>query len=446
MADPPGSTWSGHPRGVVLVAFTELWERFSYWGMAGILVLYLTASREAGGWGWADADALRLYGWYGGAAFVLPVFGAWLTNNHLGEQRCVLWGGSIIVAGHLLLASPVWFAPPLGHALFLLGLGCIAFGTGLLKPAISSLVSLLYPHADARRDEGFALFFLAIYIGAFLGAIVVGFLGERVGWHAGFAAAAAGMGLALLMYVALKPRWLGELGRAPARVSAVGNAALTRQERERLGVLAVQGAFTALYAAGFYQMFGLLNLYAHERLDRHVWGFEVPTPWLQTVSLCGFFICTPLLAALWRRLARDTRNPSASWKLVAGLGALAAGYGVLTCGENSAGAAVPHVTWMICAYLLFGLGDAFVWANQISLVSKLAPARWSATLVGAWYVCIGIGTWLTGVIGAQAQGHAPGRVFAWLACGCLAAALLLALCTPALRRAMHGHERLDVAT
>jgi POT family proton-dependent oligopeptide transporter len=166
-------TWWGHPRGVFLVAFTELWERFSYWGLAGLLVLYLTAAPAAGGWGWENADAVQFYGWYGGLAFALPVVGGWLANNYLGERRCILWGGVAITTGHAMLAAPVVVADQgLAHSLFLFGLLLIVLGTGLLKPTISSIVAQLYPGGDARRDEGFSLFFVAIYIGAMLGALV----------------------------------------------------------------------------------------------------------------------------------------------------------------------------------------------------------------------------------------------------------------------------------
>ena len=437
-------TWAGHPRGAFLVAFTELWERFSYWGLAGLLVLFLTAPTETGGWGWEHATAVKFYGWYGGLAFVLPVLGAWLANNFLGERRCILWGGVSIALGHALLAAPALLEQPyqIESPIFLLGLLCIVCGTGLLKPTISSIIAHLYPAGGTRRDDAFAWFFIAIYIGAFFGALVPGVLGERVGWHYGLGAAGAGMVVGLACYVALQGAWLGDIGNEPVKRAAATRAAprLTREEWHRIAVIAIQGAFTVCYAAGFYQMFGFLNLYAHEELDRTVGAFEIPTTWMQTISLLSFFVCVPALSALWRRLAARGRNPSASYKLALGLGALACGYLVIAYAEGVHGAGKPFVLWLVATYVLFGLGDAFVWANQVSLTSKLAPPRYSALFIGAWYICIGLGTWLTGYVGALAQHHSFRNVFLGLAAGCASAALMLALFTPALRRWMHGAE------
>lgn len=493
--DPLGRTIGEHPLGVYLVAFTEMWERFSYWGFAGIFVLFLTATPEDGGWGWRDADALRLYGWYGGMAFVVPVFGAWLANNHLGERRCIFWGAVLITLGHASIAG-IWVGPEVagwvsGHDVaaslqqtgvrpgspmpgesvargikewltanpdagvsyglmltayllkswgFVAGLVLIIAGTGLLKPAISSIVASLYPAGGARRDEGFAWFFVGIYIGALLGAVVTGFLGERLGWHYGLTAAGLGMAFGLGAYLSKQKSWLGDIGRLPRRADAAKSAPLTPAERQRLFVILIQGAFTVLYAAGFYQMFGLLNLYAHKELDRQVGGFEVPTTWMQTINLWSFFVCIPALAWLWRRLARLGRNPSASYKLAFGIGALAVGYSLIAFGESVRGTEKTHIAWLVATYLLFGLGDALVWPSQISLTSKLAPERYTALAVGGWYVCIGLGTWLTGYIGALASGYAFSEVFLALATASMAAALLLAAVTPFLKGWMHGVE------
>lgn len=457
-------TWGGHPRGAYLVAFTELWERFSYWGLAGLLVLYLTAAPEQGGWGWANADAVKLYGWYGGLAFALPAIGAWLANNYLGERRCILWGAVGIAIGHFLLASPVLFpwawqqlvpgdagpealarAREAGHGAFLGGLLLIVSGTGLMKPTISSIVAQLYPAGGARRDEAFAYFFVAIYIGALFGALVTGYLGERAGWHYGLGAAGVGMLIGLVLYVALQNRWLGDLGREPIKQVVASREPLTREERHRIGVVLVQGLFTILYALGFYQMYGLLSLYAHNELDRYVGSFLVPTTWVQTISLCSFFVCVPATALLWRRMAKRNRNPSASYKLAMGLGVMAVGYVILIFAEAARDGGKPSFMWLGSTYLLFGLGDSLVWANQVSLTSKLAPARYSAFFIGAWYLCIGIGTWLTGPVGAWAQGYPYSTSFTWLALGCAIAALTIAALTPLLRRYMHGAEHLELS-
>lgn len=437
-----GREWFGHPRGMFLVAATEMWERFSYWGMAGLLVLFLTASPETGGWGWSATQALQLYAWYAGMAFMLPVAGAWLANNHLSERKCIVWGGMVIVLGHLLLAVSPWLATSGAEGwIFMLGLLLILAGTGLMKPTISSIVAHLYPEGGMRRDEGFNYFFVAIYIGAFFGALVAGFLGERVGWHYGFGAAALGMAFGIACYLAKQGAWLGEIGRAVPVRRHMDRVPLSAVEKQHVAVIVVQGLFTVIYAVGFYQMFGMLNLYARDALNRHVGGFEVPTTWLQTVNLLSFFVCVPVLGWVWRRLARRRSNPSASYKLAMGIGALAIGYVILSVGEGSSGAALPSVAWLVAAYLLFGLGDALVWANQISLTSKLAPERYRTMMVGGWYICIGIGTWLTGYVGELADRYPYRWIFIGLAIGCATAALALTLLTPFLQRYMHGLEQ-----
>jgi POT family proton-dependent oligopeptide transporter len=187
-------------------------------------------------------------------------------------------------------------------------------------------------------------------------------------------------------------------------------------------------------------MFALLNLYAHTEVDRRMGGFEIPTTWLQTISLCSFFVCIPLLARFWRRLAGSGRNPSASWKLALGIGALAVGYAILAVGESERAAGLADIGWLVATYLLFGLGDALVWPGQISLTSKLAPARYTAFAVGAWYVCIGIGTWLAGYVGAVAAPFPFESVFVALGIALAAIAGMLALLTPRLKRLMHGCE------
>ena len=495
---PLDHTLGGHPLALYLVAFTEMWERFSYWGFAGILVLFLTTTPADGGWGWQDADALRLYGWYGGLAFVVPVCGAWLANNVLGERRCIFWGALAITLGHASIAL-LWLGPAVlrlvtGHDLgvvllesnvvlglpfpgegvrgpvsdwvaahpasgvpvhlvmaayllkswaFLLGLLLIIAGTGLLKPAISSIVAALYPAGGARRDEGFAYFFVGIYVGALLGALVTGLLGEKLGWHYGLTAAGFGMALGLLGWLWKQKAWLGEIGIAPLRQRHASHIPLSRMERQRLLVIVVQGAFTVAYAAGFYQMFGLLNLYAHNELDRVIGGFEIPTTWMQTINLWSFFVCIPALAWAWRRLAVVGRNPSASYKLALGIGVLAVGYAVIGIGESVRGSGKTDLVWLVCTYLLFGLGDALVWPSQISLTSKLAPARYAAMAVGSWYIWIGLGTWLTGYIGAVATGFAFSTAFMSLAAVLAGLAVLLALLTPALKVLMHGREDPD---
>jgi POT family proton-dependent oligopeptide transporter len=453
----PGGTLLGYPKGVFHVAATELWERFSYWGLMAIFVLFLTAGVGEGGFGWERADAMKLYGAYVGAAFAGPLIGGWIANNYWGERRCILIGGLLIVAGHLCLAGPAavpWLAERMFGAdvqplwqeasvslgqlspsdaewqriaavaqsngmaatqlqgvyrlitvTFTLGLLLVITGTGLIKPTISSIISHFFVPGDNRRDGAFGMFFVAIYVGCILGIFVVGYLGERVGWHWGFAAAAVGMLVSLLGYLWKQDEYLGDIGRTPANQGAGFGALseLTREEKSRIRVLLWQAFFTALYAAAFFQAGGLLLLFAAEHLDRQAGGWTIPASWLVNVATIAFVALTPLAIRLWSRLDRAGRDPGAPVKLAWGLLIIGAAYLLLACVSATTSFETGEKAswlWMVVVYLCFGIGDVLVWPNQISLVSRLAPLRLSAVFVGGWYVTIGVGTWLTGYIGA----------------------------------------------
>lgn len=500
-------TWFGHPKGVFLVAFTELWERFSYFGMAALLALYLASPVASGGWGWSRSEAALFYGFYAGLVFAVPVVGGWLANNHLGERRCILIGALLLVTGHVLLGGPAFVpylieqltgvdaraiivqsdvalgrlwamsdvAPRLQAAAaqiggaehlqslsraavwsylgasgsFLFGLVCIVVATGLFKAAIASIVGKLYPAADARRDTGYAVFFTCIYLGAMLANFAVGGLGETLGWHYGFGAAAGGMAIATTLYVWKQQEYLGDLGRTPDRVaSRTPRAPLTEAERDRIRVVIMQGAFTTVYAAGFFQKGGLINLYTRDHVERAVFGMQIPATWFLSVSTFVFMVSTPLLAALYLRLARRDRNPSASYKLAAGLFIIGAAYAIIGNAEAAridSGAPTIGALHLVAMYVLFGVADALVWPNQLALATKLSPSRYSAFTIGAWHLTIGFGTWLAGLIGNAVESVGNMQIFLWMALLCTFCAAAVVLLTPTMRRMMHGAEHTGVA-
>lgn len=505
-------TWFGHPKGVFLVAFTELWERFSYFGMTGLLALYLTADTASGGWGWSSGDAVLFYGIYTGLVFVVPVLGAWIANSYLGERRCIVIGAILMMTGHLLLSGPtllvsviehfthidaeavitqsgvalgrIWALPDVGRALaktaaqssdtaadalrlyraaiwtyvagggsFLLGLACIVAATGLFKSTITSIVGKMYPESDARRDAGYAVLLTCVYVGAVLANLTAGGLGEKFGWPYGFGAAAVGMAIALVVYLWKEKQYLGDIGVVPDRTTASmaneSSGANIREERSRLWVLILQGIFTTIYAAAFYQKGGLLTLYTRDYVDRALFGFQVPATWFMSISVLVFMIATPLLAVAYLRLARQNRNPSASYKLAAGLIAIGAAYALVAAAEATReatdGIAVSGL-WLIGMYVLFGISDALVWPNQLALATKLSPKRFAALTVGAWHFVIGIGTFLAALIATIAGYFGILEVFHVLAALCLAAGALVALMTPMMRRWMHGAENTTLSS
>lgn len=504
MRERRAGAWFGHPRGVFLVAFTELWERFSHFGMGALLALYLASDVASGGWGWSRSDAILFYSSYAGLVFVTPVLGGWISSACLGERRCIVIGALLLMTGHLALAGPaflpeliqgfsdadvraivaqsgvalgrVWALNEVAQILgataaqfssnadeamrvsraalwsyvaasgsFFFGLACIAIASGLFKAAIASIIGKLYPAADPRRDTGYAIFFSCIYTGAMLANFAVGGLGETFGWHYGFGAAAAGMAIATAIYLWKQKKYLGDLGRMPDRIAAPSarssRVPLTAQERDRVRVLMLQGAFTTIYAAGFFQKGGLLNLYTQDYVDRTLFGMQIPATWFLSVSTLVFIIAAPLLAELYLRLARRDRNPSVSYKLAAGLIALGVAYAMVGHAESArieTGAAAISAAHLVAMYVLFGLGDALVWPSQLALTTRLSPARYMAFTVGAWHLTVGLGTWLAGWIGNTVETVGNLQVFLWMALLCTLAAAAVVLLAPTMHRMMHG--------
>jgi POT family proton-dependent oligopeptide transporter len=450
-----------HPPGIFLVSATEMWERFSYYGISALFVLYLTAAPASGGFGWATDDAVRLYGLYAGLAFAGPAVGGWVSSSVLGERRCIVIGATAIMFGHVLLGGPAYFpllmeslsglpvssilqqsgvvqgqllpddsilaslavaaqaagtqaprAVTIAYLLrgwsFVAGLGLVVIGTALIKPTISSIVGKLYAPDDPRRVFGFTLFMAGIWGGAFTANFAAGTLGERVGWHYGFMAAAIGMGIGLTSYLLLQQRLLGDLGREPDRRHPGASpfrllSETTPRERQQLAALLVMSLFTVVYSIAFYQEFGLLTLFVKESVDRSIAGFEIPASWFLSVSTLSFLLFAPAIGAV---LARRGRSPGPASSLEWGLGALACGYIVLIVFIDrhviAQGSPVPMM-WFIAAYAFFGIGDAFIWPAQLAIVTALAPRSMTSFAVGVWYVTVGAGTYIAGIVGAWGE-------------------------------------------
>ncbi|MBL8271331.1 peptide MFS transporter, partial [Steroidobacter sp.] len=324
------------------------------------------------------------------------------------------------------------------------GLLLVLIGTGLIKPTISSIVSHFFAAGDRRRDGAFGLFFAAVYVGCILGTVVVGFLGERAGWHWGFGAAALGMLLSLSVYWWKQQDYLGDIGVAPVG-RAEGLSALRRlttPEWDRIKVILWQGLFTALYAAAFFQAGGLLLLFVDAHLDRQFLGWVIPSTWLINIATISFVILTPCAIRLWNRLEQRGRNPSAPTKLAWGLLVIGSAYLLLAyLASASSGGVKVSWLWMALVYLCFGIGDVLVWPNQIALTSRLAPRSLSAVFIGGWYITIGVGTWMTGYIGALGYTWGLQPLFFTMSLTLLALGVVAWWLTPRLLLMTHGLER-----
>jgi POT family proton-dependent oligopeptide transporter len=439
------------PPGIFLLFGVEMWERFSFYGMKAFLVLF-AADAARGGLGWSKASASRLMGTYGFMCYALPVVGGWLADRVLGTHRALVIGAFIIAAGHFTLAVPT--VPT-----FFLGLGLVAIGTGLFKVNASTMVGQLYTQGDRRRDAGFTIFYMGVNVGAFFGQIVCGYFAtsKRFGWHWGFGAAGVGMLLGLASYLALRRRYLAGIGEVPNRAIAAQEAKapvtapLTSEERARLVALLVVFAFTIIFWMAFEQTASSMNFFADERTNRMVRGFEVPTPWFQSVNPLVLILAAPFFAALWTALARRGREPSTPAKMTIALVLVAAGFVVMVFGAlRAAGGGLVSPWWLIVAYTLHTFGELCLSPIGLSFVTKLAPVKMVALLMGMWFFATSIAEFLAGQLAALTDMISSGRLFHLLggqadfflvlvAAPLVAAAGLFAL-TPWLRRRMHGRD------
>src|SRR6266550_8754674 len=298
----------GHPRGLSTLSFTEMWERFSYYGMRAFLILYMTAPAAAGGLGMADADAASIYGTYTGSVWGAAILGGIVADRFLGQYRSVLIGGIIIALGHFTLAFK---ALPFFYS----GLGLIVVGTGLLKPNVSTLVGSLYERGDARRDAGFSIFYMGINLGAFIGPLIAGYLAQRVDWHLGFASAGVGMTFGVTQYILGKKRLqpaLDRLTTAPSATSlggATSHAAsdafrFTRAEWKRMGAIVIFFLVAILFWGAYEQAGSTLNLFADRFTRLDVFGFSFPSSWFQSVQPIFVVTLAPVFAWMWVRLGR----------------------------------------------------------------------------------------------------------------------------------------------
>ena len=444
-------TWFGHPTGLSTLFFTELWERFSYYGMRALLVLFMVDTVSSGGMGLDDKTASAIYGLYTAFVYLAALPGGWIADRLLGAQRAVWVGGLVIAAGHFTLAIP-------STAAFFIGLVLVVIGTGLLKPNVSAIVGQLYPEGGARRDAGFTIFYMGINMGAFLGPLICGYLGEEVNWHAGFGAAGVGMLFGVFQYRFSANR-LGEAGlhsSAPKVDSAgmdkawypviggclivvlvvvlgltgtlkfnalalaqnttfviVGLAfaffvyifafgKLTPTERNHTLVIVVLFITSAVFWSGFEQAGSSLNLFADRHTDRMVFGFEIPASWFQSLNPFYIVVLAPVFATVWVKLARRQLDPSMPGKFAIGLLILGLGFLVMVVAAKivvAGNQAAPY--WLILTYLLHTMGELCLSPVGLSSVTKLAPKRFVGQMMGIWFLATSLGNLLAGLMAGR---------------------------------------------
>ncbi|MEN0044633.1 MAG: peptide MFS transporter [Pseudomonadota bacterium] len=446
----------GHPRGLATLFFTEMWERFSYYGMRALLVLFMTDQVVTGGLGFTDKTATAIYGLYTAAVYLVALPGGWIADRLMGAQKAVWYGGIIIMAGHFVLAIPNLQA-------FFLGLVLVVLGTGLLKPNISAIVGELYTAEDPRRDAGFTIFYMGINVGAALGPIICGGLGQSdsFGWHYGFAAAGIGMLFGLIQYKLSG----GLLGEAGTHISSTGDAArdaerkrkgwigvwtavaviaavvglalfgvitidavslakgmtyvicsvaaiyfiyvlafagLDTVEKKRVVVIIVLFLAAAMFWSGFEQAGSSLNLFAERYTDRIVGSFEIPASWFQSLNAVFIILLAPLYASAWVWLAKRNMEPSTPFKFALGLIVLAMGFLTMVAAATIVAAgdkAMP--TWLILTYLLHTMGELTLSPVGLSATTKLAPRRFVGQMMGIWFLATSLGNLIAGLIAGE---------------------------------------------
>ena len=475
----------GHPRGLATLFFTEMWERFTYYGIQSILILFLVAASGRGGLGFSDERASAIWGLYLGGTYLFSLLGGWVADRLVGGRLAIASGGVLITAGNTLLAAG-------GTHLFFLGLIFNVLGVGLLKPNVSTTVGELYPEGGSRRDAGFSIFYIGINIGSLVGPMFVPVVAQRFGWHAGFALPALGMLLGVAQFLATR-HYLGGAGAAPAStrprewlglgvfvavigavtalmlsgavtVDPVALAArvswvvgclmagyllyiaflggLTRTERGRVIAMMTLFAASTVFWMAYMQMFGSLTLFAQRYTDLDIFGWRMPAGDMQTIDPLFIITLAPVFAALWVWLGKRGRDLSSPAKFAWGLLLMGAGMLVMYVAALRVlhGSKVSPL-WLTVTYFLSACGELCLSPVGLSSTTKLAPARFAAQTMGLWFLTLALGSFLAGLLSGNYDARHPAtlpalylQLFFWSA----AAGALLLLLTPGVKRLMAG--------
>jgi len=441
--------FGGHPRGLVTLFFTELWERFSYYGMRSILVLYMVAPGAQGGLGFDVKSATSLYGTYTMWVYLTALPGGLMADRLLGAKLAVLLGGIVIACGHLSLIFH-------SMTLFYAGLALIAIGTGLLKPNISTMVGSLYTENDPRRDSGFSIFYMGINIGAILAPLCVGYLAQGESfkrflawmgfdpvqsWHWGFGAAAIGMTLGLIVYL-LNRRRLEHIGNRTSRQrtkekQTTASQPLTRSDWKRIGAIVIFFIFTLLFWAAYEQKGASLNLFAKELVRTEVFGMRFPSSFLQSLTPLFVIMLAPLFSVLWVRLGN--RQPSSPVKFTLGLLFIGLAYCLLVPAAWMTAYGRISPLWLVGLYFLEVVGEMCLSPVGLSTVTKLAPVKLVGIMMGVWFLAASFGNKLAGYLSGFFVANNPMqlvKLYGGIAAGLLISAGILALLTPKVKELM----------
>lgn len=435
----------GHPKGLFVLFFTEMWERFSYYGMRAILVLYLVTQTTGDnpGLGWSNIDALALYGWYTMLVYVASIPGGWIADRLIGQKKSVLIGGLTLCLGHCILAVEEMWA-------FYSGLGLIIAGVGLLKPNISTMVGGLYDHGDSRRDKGFTIFYIGINIGAFLSSLIVGYVGEVHGWHYGFGLAGIGMLFGQFVYMAGQ-KHLSHVGNLLAKTNDPEakkkyEQPLSNIEKDRVKVLLLSFLIVIVFWGAFEQAGGLMNIYTLEKTNRVIAGMTIPASVFQSLNAAFIILLGTTVAGYWASRSSKNKEASSLFKMAIGTMIMGTGFFFMSAASTEyATNGSSAMYWLVFAYLFHTIGELCASPVALSFITKLAPVKYASIMMGLYFAMTGFGNKLAGFLGESASDLGEFVIFTGIAIFCIAFGLLIILFKKQLNTLTHGAEENEKA-
>ncbi len=428
-------------KALYLLSATEMWERFSYYGMRALLVLYLTKSLIDGGLEFTESNASLLYGVFTGLVYFTPLIGGWLADNYIGQRRSITIGAITMILGQLSLfyESSLTF--------LYIGLFLLVIGNGFFKPNISVIVGKLYSPEDIRRDSAYTIFYMGINVGAFFSPLIAGYFALQYGFRYGFLVAAVGLFIGLVLYQIFGKRLLGDLGLKPEVVVSKeneGQKQLTKEEKDRVRVILVFVLFSIFFFAGFEQAGSSMTLYTNKYIDRVVGGFEIPTAWFQSVNPLFIVVFAPILTMLWTHLFKVGKNPSIPVKMALGMILLGIGFFVLYCAVLQRGGDVEDETikanlmFMVMAYFFNTLGELCLSPIGLSMVSKLAPIKLASLMMGFWLLSSFFANILGGFLASYTTKLGAGNIFLSIAIFSVVLGIILLSIRKILIKKSHG--------
>ena len=427
-----------HPDGLITLFFAEMWERFSYYGMRAILVLYLISDTNTRnpGLGWTNENAIELYGWYTALVYIACIPGGIIADRFISAKNAVILGGTLLCMGHLLMAiSNIYF--------FYTSLTLIIIGVGFLKPSISSLVGSIYKENDVRRDQGFTIFYIGINFGAFFASLIVGYVGEIYGWHYGFSLAGFGMILGQIIFLRGRNNFKKQININTSK-NLNAKKKFSTIQIDRIKLIILSSFILIVFWASFEQAGGLMNIFAFEKTNRNIdyLNFEVPASWFQSINplliiLLGFYV-----SIFWVFLQRKEIISTSIFKIAVGIIIMGLGFVFMYFASIEAeSSGKSSMSWLMLAYLFHTVGELCASPVILSYISKLSPKQLVSSIMGIYFAAIGLGNKLAGTIGQSSENLGEKQVFLGITLVCLVVGFTVILFHKKLIKLSHGLDK-----